>query len=863
MKLKSEKGSVTLFVLVSCLFFLTSVACINMYISSKQSAVTKEYQQIKKNYEQDLSPENVEKIYNNLKNQNSIVSFGKPHKSYKNKELFVPITLNKTDLDIKSIKYGWIYSQESLSQSAISSGISNIEVWTYIEDGTAGLNFEAKTSCTNDGFYYLCFMLDDKPYWTNGIKSNKIQIQVGNTVQEITEDTDLDTIYGQKVTNYAKDGDNTTYRIFYIDFDGKYGDLGGIYLKADYDDTRRMNLSSYTSYNPINTSVLEKMNSGWAENRLQYKDSTSDDTKWNGAEHGVAYLCDPTTSDASSNQSWASYFNSINANYVIGTPSVEIYVGSYNDVTHTMGNFEYDVKYNSTPYPGYSYKYREFNSSEFTEVYYTPYNSIDYLGYWNMYFNSSNRGSFYLSSPSSCKGSAPPDICGVHQNAYLSYFAVNNSFVICPLVSLKSTFTPIIARNLPDQWTLTASTNKNNSWYEYKDIGNNTTAIVNAPSLMGNMNAIKYTGNVTTSKWANAMTTDGSMWVWIPRYAYKITSGYHTNSSTGGTIEIKFLKNGTNEFWDGTNETVLTDPSQVTYTDNVQNEWLVHPAFTANADNGGGFGEIPGFWFAKFEISGTKTVENDVITAATFKSVAGDSSLREVSIGDFYKYARQQLYGETGTSDTADGFTYTSFGQSHIVKNSEWGAVAYLAQSAYGANGAEIEGNITSYITGGNNNLASIYSTNAGQSTTKNAYGVYDMYGTSFEYVASYINNGNTYLTDNTSVAGMLTSSNVGTNSKYKTLYDIGSDDSRSLNYSANLRFKGDGIWETSNSSADHNSWFLGNSFFPKTSTPFFKRSNYYNSGSTGIFSFYSDDGQSGSHSTSRLALVTPLPLGT
>ena len=30
-------------------------------------------------------------------------------------------------------------------------------------------------------------------------------------------------------------------------------------------------------------------------------------------------------------------------------------------------------------------------------------------------------------------------------------------------------------------------------------------------------------------KWANAETQDGSMWVWIPRYAYRINSEYTNN----------------------------------------------------------------------------------------------------------------------------------------------------------------------------------------------------------------------------------------------------------------------------------------------------------------------------------------------
>ena len=33
----------------------------------------------------------------------------------------------------------------------------------------------------------------------------------------------------------------------------------------------------------------------------------------------------------------------------------------------------------------------------------------------------------------------------------------------------------------------------------------------------------------TESRWANAVTEDGSYWVWIPRYAYKVT--YYTDST--------------------------------------------------------------------------------------------------------------------------------------------------------------------------------------------------------------------------------------------------------------------------------------------------------------------------------------------
>ena len=37
--LRNEKGSITLFVLISCLFFVASVACVQMYMQSKKIAV--------------------------------------------------------------------------------------------------------------------------------------------------------------------------------------------------------------------------------------------------------------------------------------------------------------------------------------------------------------------------------------------------------------------------------------------------------------------------------------------------------------------------------------------------------------------------------------------------------------------------------------------------------------------------------------------------------------------------------------------------------------------------------------------------------------------------------------------------------
>ena len=43
------------------------------------------------------------------------------------------------------------------------------------------------------------------------------------------------------------------------------------------------------------------------------------------------------------------------ANYAIGSPPVEMYVASYNQVSHTTGNYKLGATYRETSYPGYIY----------------------------------------------------------------------------------------------------------------------------------------------------------------------------------------------------------------------------------------------------------------------------------------------------------------------------------------------------------------------------------------------------------------------------------------------------------------------------------------------------------------------------
>ena len=325
---------------------------------------------------------------------------------------------------------------------------------------------------------------------------------------------------------------------------------------------------------------------------------------------------------------------------------------------------------------------------------------------------------------------------------------------------------------------------------------------VNTPNIGSGMTPIKWNGSswvettgsdkdwydYTAKKWANAKTSDGSMWVWIPRYAYNITSGYHSN--TVGNIEIEFMKGLTDET--STGRTSFQNASG-------QGNWNIHPAFN--------YGQtVSGLWVAKFEASNS---------GGKIKVETGVSSWRYNHIGSMY----------------TNCINYNSVLNSHMMKNDEWGAVAYLSKSKYGKNAeVTINGN-SSYYTGGGSGNA--YITNVGQSTTGTVYGVYDMNGGTKEYVAAYVNNGDKAL-------NQYGQSLVNGDNKTKNVYEIGTPDGEYENYIANSRKYGDAVYETSANVNDNNSsWYGDYSSFPCRSWTFFYRGgNYNHNTSAGMFYF-------------------------
>ena len=317
------------------------------------------------------------------------------------------------------------------------------------------------------------------------------------------------------------------------------------------------------------------------------------------------------------------------------------------------------------------------------------------------------------------------------------------------------------------------------------------------------------TENGGTSEWANArVTINGveSYFVWIPRYEYKI-------DEENETIDVKFIPTTQTEATAG---------------------YIIHPAFTADIENGGWTEELSGLWIGKYEVSQSDagTTADDMGNSEIIQIQPNVTSWRNMTIGQMYDKAK----------------SYLSELQSHMLKNSEWGAVAYLTHSKYGRNGTEVTiNNNKNYLTGnaGDSVDASgsatinAYNTEKGvlASSTGNVYGIYDLSGGSYEYVASYYSGStNSNLTNNGS---QLVNE---TNREYVTAYD-GTD--------VDTDYKqGDATKETKRWNSDTANFVILNS-------PFFVRGGFYGSVFlAGIFFFNTFNGNGYSDSGFRVCLA-------
>ena len=346
-------------------------------------------------------------------------------------------------------------------------------------------------------------------------------------------------------------------------------------------------------------------------------------------------------------------------------------------------------------------------------------------------------------------------------------------------------------------WVKADTNNANNSWYDYNNALWANAVLVSEATRSAYMEA--PTGTTITA------TDILGYFVWIPRYKYQLFNASYTAGTMPNTINIAF-ESGTAST--GTVKCSYSATGSESCSNKANGNWYTHPAFTFDGK------ELSGIWVAKFEATGSAT---------TPTSLPGKVSLKSINVYTMHETAKlfqtTKYLSSVGTSQV----------NSHMAKNSEWGAVAYLSHSKYGKNSEIIQNVNSSYYTGGGSGNA--YVNNVLQSTTGNITGIYDMSGGAYEYVM-----GNYNIKSGSSGFTQFPSAKY-----FDTYY------STSIGYS----HLGDALGETAywyNDSYD---------FVPSATYPWFIRGYAYSSSTAaGIFSYTYTSGGAGSNITFRPVLT-------
>ena len=321
-----------------------------------------------------------------------------------------------------------------------------------------------------------------------------------------------------------------------------------------------------------------------------------------------------------------------------------------------------------------------------------------------------------------------------------------------------------------------------------------------------------------------------SYFVWIPRYRYKL---FHANQADGIGTQLSGSIAHTIEIEFESKDTPVSNGTQ-------DGKWLTHPAFT-NFD-------VNGIWVGKFETGykgATSIASSEVSSSDPTKIQVKPSvySWRNNSVGNFFKAM----------------YNYNRGLDSHMMKNTEWGAVAYLSHSKYGINTNIRINNNLNYLTGYAANMANaaesaednqLFNTQVGYlaSTTGNITGVYDMSGGAYEYVAGHLDGdvGNSGLTLDE------------IRNKYDKYIDV--YDKNATNTSYSKRILGDATGEMGpfyNNAGYLNNWYDDYSAFVEQTYPWFNRGGYYYDRVVASqFNFYRYTGGAGSNYSARLVLL-------
>ena len=355
----------------------------------------------------------------------------------------------------------------------------------------------------------------------------------------------------------------------------------------------------------------------------------------------------------------------------------------------------------------------------------------------------------------------------------------------------------------------------NSEWYNYKTHEWANAVLVNCADSTIKSKYFDSNNKVLASTVGKtiSMAEIMQMYVYIPRYKYQLFNA-EDGTSVEQAINITF-------------ESKITAKS----TGTKNGEWLTHSAFTF------GDKELAGIWVGKFETSNT---------AALPKIVPNKNSLREMNISAQFNTSRLM------TTTLASTYGTSTNDDSHMMKNMEWGAVAYLSSSIYGRytnastcieSGCEVwinnspnftTGCAGSSVSADSESTCNAWNTATGvnASTTGNIYGIYDMSGGANEYVMGNYN-------DTISDSGFSSMPEA----KYYDKYTGTDSESDFTKYHL-----GDATKETVRAkSGRRNAWYGDDSYSVYSSSPWVSRGGKYDYGTAvGVFYFGRTDASAG-----------------
>jgi len=238
---------------------------------------------------------------------------------------------------------------------------------------------------------------------------------------------------------------------------------------------------------------------------------------------------------------------------------------------------------------------------------------------------------------------------------------------------LKSGMIPVVYNGTTRNWE---KADLHEAWYDYN--------LYNWANIVTTTAANRDTYLNAPAGTVISMTDINTMFVWIPRYSYAIKSSFGeggTSATNPGYIQIKFVDTTTDEIG-----TVFYTTSPAAGT------WRTHIAFwwDQNNDNTKQSSEyLSGMWVGKFETAPSSTCTPGTTVNAGCDILTIDPHIkpnlaawRGVRISTAHTVVSTNMNGVNG--NTKYGFPNDNTYNSHVMKNSQWGAVAYLTQSLYG-----------------------------------------------------------------------------------------------------------------------------------------------------------------------------------